>query len=229
MRSKGPTAASARARGSRPLQEAEADYPTRAPPVALASSEGVAALERPSVVLPSKKQEPWRFTRLDDLWRCAPTRELADAAPLAPSDLEPWLPADDDEPVAVLVDGVVDAALSKNLGFSSDRKSWVGSIRDAPPDVLKVMGPLHASLPEVVKEESIPQRVSLGGGACAASTPRARRRRRRLGRGRRGRPGGGRRRRVRTRRTASSPKPRACARTSCTRDGEPRARSTRGP
>ena len=167
VRSKGPTAAELRARAwfEAALQEAEADYPTRAPPVALASSEGVAALERPSVVLPSKKQEPWRFTRLDDLWRCAPTRELADAAPLAPSDLEPWLPADDDEPVAVLVDGVVDAALSKNLGFSSDRKSWVGSIRDAPPDVLKVMGPLHASLPEVVKEESIPQRVSLGGGA----------------------------------------------------------------
>ncbi len=167
VRSKGPTAAELRARAwfEAALQEAEADYPTRAPPVALASSEGVAALERPSVVLPSKKQEPWRFTCLDDLWRCAPTRELADAAPLAPSDLEPWLPADDDEPVAVLVDGVVDAALSKNLGFSSDRKSWVGSIRDAPPDVLKVMGPLHASLPEVVKEESIPQRVSLGGGA----------------------------------------------------------------
>ena len=67
VRSKGPTAAELRARAwfEAALQEAEADYPTRAPPVALASSEGVAALERPSVVLPSKKQEPWRFTRLD--------------------------------------------------------------------------------------------------------------------------------------------------------------------
>ena len=112
VRSKGPTAAELRARAwfEAALQEAEADYPTRAPPVALASSEGVAALERPSVVLPSKKQEPWRFTRLDDLWRCAPTRELADAAPLAPSDLEPWLPADDDEPVAVLVDDATSAS-----------------------------------------------------------------------------------------------------------------------
>jgi Fe-S cluster assembly protein SufD len=165
-RVKGPTKSELRAKAwfEAALQEAEADYPARAPPVALASSEGVAALER--VVLPSKKQEPWRFTRLDDLWKCAPTRDLVEATPLTAADIAPWLPATD-EPVAVLVDGVLDAALSKHLGFSSDKRRWVGSITDAPPEVLREMGPLHASLPEVLKEESIPQRVSLGAGAWA--------------------------------------------------------------
>ena len=87
------------------------------------------------------------------------------------------------------------------------------------------MGPCTRRCPG--REGGVHPPAPWAAAPCAGLKPAARRRGRRLGRGRRGRPGGG-RRRVRTRRTASSPTPRACARTSCTRDGEQGRAARRG-
>ena len=135
-----PRPSCARGRGSRPRSKAEADYPARAPPWPWRAA-SVARLRDP-LSSPLQKQEPWRFTRLDDLWPCAPAASRGRRAPGA-GDLEQRLPR-----TTTARRGWSTAsstALSKSLGFSSDRKA--GSVHKGRAATPEGDGPLHASLP----------------------------------------------------------------------------------
>mmetsp|Transcript_8411 Transcript_8411/g.25272 ORF Transcript_8411/g.25272 Transcript_8411/m.25272 type:complete len:561 (+) Transcript_8411:111-1793(+) len=146
------------------VAEAEADYPASPTAIQTCRAEGVSALER--AILPERNAEPWRFTRLDRFWACSPVRGAPGAA-VTREALADWLPADG-EIAIVAVDGVVDAALSRHLGEAAGGAAWCGALSEAPPEVLRACGPMHAALPEVDQEEAIPYRVSLGAGCWCA-------------------------------------------------------------
>ncbi|KAH8048564.1 hypothetical protein JL722_12381 [Aureococcus anophagefferens] len=110
--------------------------------VAAARAAGADALGR--AALPLKKQEPWR--------------------PRAG-----WVPDEaSGEAVVVVVDGVVDEALSRACGYGAGDATWCGSIAAAPDEVLGDVAAAFAALPEFDLEEAMPMRNRLGAGCWCA-------------------------------------------------------------
>ncbi|KAH8067070.1 hypothetical protein JL721_7765 [Aureococcus anophagefferens] len=119
--------------------------------VAAARAAGADAFGR--AALPLKKQEPWRFTKLEHLW----------------GRLAGWVPDEaSGEAVVVVVDGVVDEALSRACGYGAGDATWCGSIAAAPDEVLGDVAAAFAALPEFDLEETMPMRNRLGAGCWCA-------------------------------------------------------------
>ena len=139
-----------------------------------ARAAGRAALT--STALPIKKQEAWRFTNLESLWKTGAAATGLESSGVTAEALAPWLPAaESGEAVVVVVDGVVDEALSARCGYDDGEATWCGSIAHAPEAVLGDVGAAFEALPEVDLELSLPARNALGAGcwcalnaACAA-------------------------------------------------------------
>ena len=134
--------------------------------VAAARAAGADALGR--AALPLKKQEPWRFTNLEHLWRTSVDARGAPAG-VGEAALAGWVPDEaSGEAVVVVVDGVVDEALSRACGYGAGDATWCGSIAAAPDEVLGDVAAAFAALPEFDLEETMPMRNRLGAGCWCA-------------------------------------------------------------
>lgn len=119
---------------------------------------GRAILAKHPELVPNARAEAWRFTDLSGLFW---SRDVEGSAGDRPTGDEWWVPAWGDS-VCVVVDGVVDPRLSRNLGARDD--VFVGSIADAPEEFASQL----SAAPIEVELETANARGALGSAPWAA-------------------------------------------------------------